>query len=1138
MSQLRFRLEPRSLTASATILSAWLAKHGLAGILPALDAHDVDLEVLHELSEDDLKEIGLTLGQRRRLQRALREDGTKSRTSSEATWLDNPPAMADVGAEHRHVSVMFVDLVGSTALAARTDPEEMALVISRFQDAVSGAIGRYGGHIAKFMGDGVLAYFGWPRVREDEVELALRAGLQALDAIAKLTAPDGSVLAARAGIASGWVVVGDLIGDHEARERTIVGDTPNLAARLQSAAQPGELIVSDATRRLAGDQFRYETLARLELKGYATPVQAYRVVGETASVSRFEAHTTKAERRPLVGRHTELSLLMNSWRLAASGEGQGVVLVGEAGIGKSRLTSELLSHAWEIEHRRLRFQCSPFFADTPLWPVAQQLRRAAGLDECDGRSGIAPEALNARSADGGRPSGIDRLAALMALGGGTAEYALPAVADLVGLRAQCSDEFLALPATRRRMLAQSALIEQVLGLASKQPILMVLEDAHWADPSTLELFELLLEDIAEVRVMVLITSRPDDEPHFARSNMTRLALSRLGPTAVSELIENVMAETHPPREMVEEIAARTDGVPLFIEEVTKAVMEALDDPAGGYAPIPASLLDSLMARLDRLPGVHEVVQIAACIGREFDRKLLLYASNLGDEVVNDALEKLLDAELIFRRGRADEDAFVFKHALVRDAAYISLLRSRRQSIHAAIVSALEGSPGAAPSLIGHHATEAGNVPLAVTAFTKAGREAARRSANQEAVSAFTRALDLVSGLPDDEQHARTFELQVDLSVPLIAVRGYAAPAVEALLTDALLGAERWGDAEQVFKVKRGLWNCIFDKGQVQESRQLAKELVEMAEYAQRGDWLRLACRALGSNLLNEGQLIKARAALERVVSSAEPWSPEATLFEHGENPVSVSRWYLAWITTMEGDVDGGLAQVDAAVEEATALALPIASAFGRSIRNSILYLRRDVTACLENSEVGLAICEEYGFPFWSAHNKIFLAWARAQLGCGEPALNLAISGVEEWKATGAGLHICTWNCIAADAALHVGRTEVAAELLEDANNAVRRTGEAFMLSEVLRLKGRLFRTIGETTTAIDVLRKSVAIAQQQGAGLFRLRAGLDLARLQIELDTPERDGLAILAAALDTLPNPHAEVADFNEARELLLRYQ
>ncbi len=1123
------------MTEPAATLSAWLAKHGLAGIAPALDAHDVDLDVLRELSEDDLKEIGLTLGQRRRLQKALREEDNNSPALSENTSPDKSP---DTGAEHRHVSVMFIDLVGSTSLAARTDPEEMAAVIARFQDTVSGAIGRYGGHIAKFMGDGVLAYFGWPRVREDEVEMALRAGLHALEAIAKLTAPDGITLAARAGIASGWVVVGDLIGDHEAQERTIVGETPNLAARLQSAAEPGDLIVSEATRRLAGDQFRYEALAHLELKGYATPVQAYRVVGEATSASRFDARTTKAERRPLVGRDTELSLLMNSWRLAASGEGQGVVLVGEAGIGKSRLTSELLSRAGEIEHRRIRFQCSPFFADTPLWPVAQQLRRAAGLDEFDGGSGIAPEVMNARSADGGRPSPIDRLAALMALGGGTADNALPAMADLVGLSAERSDEFLALPATRRRLLAQSALIEQVLGLASKQPILMILEDAHWADPSTLELFELLLEAIADASVMILITSRPDDEPRLAPSNVTRLALSRLSRGAVSELIDNVMAKTDAPREVVEEIAARTDGVPLFIEEVTKAVMEARDDPSRGNGPIPASLHDSLMARLDRLPGVREVAQIAACIGREFDRKLLLAASSLGDEVVNDALEKLLEAELIFRRGRADEDAFVFKHALVRDAAYISLLRSRRQSLHAAIARALEGLDETLPSLIGYHAAEAGDVGRAVAAFAQAGREAARRSANEEAVSAFNRALNLVSGLPENARETRALELQVDLSVPLIAVRGYASPEVEGLLSDALVRAEHRGNAEQVFKVKRGLWNCIFDKGEVQQSHHLAKDLVDMAARAQRGDWLRLAHRAYGSNLLNEGQLIKARRAFERVVSSKEAWSPEATLFEHGEDPVSVSRWYLAWITTMEGDVDRGLALVNAAVEEATELALPIASAFGRSIRNSILYLRRDVKGCLENSEVGLATCEEYGFPFWSAHNKVFLGWARVHLGAGEPALNLARSGVDEWKETGAGLHKCTWNCVVADAALHLGRTDIAAELLEEANNAVQRTGEAFMLSEVLRLKGRMFRIEDETASAADVLRKSLSIAQQQGAGLFRFRAALDLARLQIELETPERDGPALLAEALDSLPNPNTGVAAFNQARELLQHYR
>jgi class 3 adenylate cyclase/tetratricopeptide (TPR) repeat protein len=1114
-------------------LSDWLAARGLAAIAPALEAHDVDLDVLRELSEADLKEIGLTLGQRRRLQKALRDGSTETPPLSTDTSANKIPTQA---AERRHVSVMFVDLVGSTALAGRTDPEEMAALIARFQDAVSGAIGRYGGHIAKFMGDGVLAYFGWPRVREDEMEMALRAGLQALDAITKLAAPDGAALSARAGIASGWVVVGDLIGHQEARERTIVGDTPNLAARLQSAAKPGELIVSDSTRRLAGDQFRYEALPTLQLRGYNEPITAYRVLGEAASASRFEARTTKAQRRPLVGRDTELSLLMNAWRLAVSGEGQGVVLVGEAGIGKSRLTSELLSHAWEVEHRRLRFQCSPFFADTPLWPVAQQLRRAAGIDEFgnDGRSGAAPEAANARSVDGDRPTAIDRLKALVALGGTKAEFALPALADLVGLQADDSDVFLALPATRQRMVAQSALIEQVLGLASKQPILMVLEDAHWADPSTLELFELLLEAIGDTRVMVLITSRPDDEPRFAPSNVTRLALSRLGRSAVSRLIDNVMANA--PHEVVEEIAARTDGVPLFVEELTKAVMEARDEPAGGDSPIPASLHDSLMARLDRLHGVREVAQIAACIGREFDRNLLLSASSFNDEAIDDALDKLLDAELIFRSGRAEERAFVFKHALVRDAAYVSLLRSRRQTIHAAIVTTLDRLNDSAPSLIGHHAAEAGDVERAVAAFTQAGQEAARQSANDEAVSAFHRALGLVSELPEETRDVRKLELQVDLSVPLIAVRGYAAPEVEALLTDALAMAERARDIAQIFKVTRGLWNCIFDKGEVQKSHELSKELVDMAEHAGRGDWLRLAYRAHGSNLMNEGRFIEAREALQTVMNTKEPWFPDETLFDHGEDPVSVTRWYLAWIDTIVGDVESGRARIDAAVHDAQALALPIASVFARSIRNSILYLLRDARACHENAQTALKICEEYGFPFWSASHEVSLGWARVLLGEGEVALDQARSGVEAWKATGAGLHVCNFNCYVVDAALHLGCTEIAALMIKEADEVVRRTGEAFMHSEMLRLKSRLLRAEGDIGAAVSALRESLAIAKQQGAGLLRLRAARDLARLQIDLDKSEDDGLAALSEAVDALPNPQADAADFAEARELLQR--
>ncbi|MEC5383382.1 AAA family ATPase [Aurantimonas sp. C2-6-R+9] len=1091
-------------------LEAWLRLVGLEALAPQLIEEDVDLAVLRELDEADLKELGLTLGQRRRLLKALHEE-------MPAAPDESAGPSADGAAERRQITVMFVDLVGSTELAARLDPEDMAAVIRAFQNTVSGEIARFGGHVAKFMGDGVLAYFGWPRVREDEVEMALRAGLAVIAAAARLASPGDVPLAIRVGCASGPVVVGDLIGDNEARERTVVGDTPNLAARLQAIASAGALVISGTTRQLAGEHFEVAPLPALTLRGYDRPVEAFRVLRENMLASRFEAREGQRV-LPLCGRAMELSLLLERWELARGGEGQCVLLTGEAGIGKSRITAELLRRLEGTDHFRIRQQCSPYYADTPLWPVIQQLRRAAGLD---------PDAGNAEN--------LDRLTALLAKSDGDAHGALSALADAVGLVPLDAESFERVGPQQRRMITLQALAAQPVGLARKRPVLMVLEDAHWADPSTLELFGLVLDAIGDQPVMILMTSRPDGEPRLAaHPHVTHLALNRLSRAAAQQLIEELIGETSASSEMLEQIIARTDGVPLFVEELTKAVVEARDHDASPGA-IPVSLHDSLLARLDRLPGVREVAQIAACIGREFDYALLVAVADLPKAQIDEALDRLVEAQLAFRRGAAPAVHHVFKHALVRDAAYASLLHSRRRTIHGAIAAALAARPDGAPdSLIAYHAAEAGDLPQAIERFVAAGRAAAHRSANEEAVSTISNALGLCERLPEGPARAvRELDARVALSVPLIAVRGYASPEVEAALTPAVALAEQLKDDSCRFTVLRALWNCIYDQGELTRSAALADQLVALAETSGRGDWQRLAQRALGSNRKAEGRLPEARAAFEAVLSDPTPWSPEQTLFEHGESPELIARLYLGWMDTIEGMPDTGLARIEAAVRDADALELPIASVFAGAIHSLMLFLRRDVEGCLAHAEKNLRLSEKHGFVFWTAHDNVFIGWAKTMLGGGASTLQQSRRGIEQWKATGARLHVATWDAVAADAALHLGCMQDATELIEEAFACIAHAGEEMMLAEILRLHGGRLLRDGDVAAAEDALRCACATASRQGVHWFALRAVRDLAAFRMARGDEPQESAAALEEALDAIAEGDG-LPDLVEAREML----
>ena len=664
-------------------VGGWLRRLGLEQYEASFRENKIDDTVLPRLTAEDLKDLGVgVVGDRRKLLDAIAALGAEA---SPPTPLSDAPLTIDKTAkdtaERRQVTVMFSDLVGSTALSARMDPEDLREVISAYHRCVAETVRRCGGFVAKYMGDGVLAYFGYPRAHEDDAERAVQAGLALVEAVPKLDTAAGVSLQVRVGIATGLVVVGDLIGAGAAQEQAVVGETPNLAARLQALAEPGAVVISASTRRLTGGLFDYRDLGAVALKGFADSVPAWQALGASAAESRFAA--LHASTTPLVGRGEEIELLLRRWEQAKGGDGCVVLVSGEPGIGKSRIAETILEWLSGEPHIRLRLFCSPHHQDSALYPSITQLERAAGFrrDDTDEQR-------------------LAKLEAVLALATNDLGEAVPLLADLLSVPTCGRYPALDLTPQKRKEKTLRALVGQVEGLAVGQPTLLVVEDAHWADPTSRELFDLIVERAPSLPLLAIVTFRPEFAPPWVgRPQVTLISLSRLPHRLRAEMIMHVTGGKALPKEIADQITDRTDGVPLFIEELTKSVIEsgllvASGDHylASGPVPplaIPTSLQASLLARLDRLAPTRDVAQIGAALGRQFSHELISAVAEMPREQLDDALAQLVNAELIFRRGTPPDAEYTFKHALVQDAAYSTLLRSRRQQLHGRIAAILE-----------------------------------------------------------------------------------------------------------------------------------------------------------------------------------------------------------------------------------------------------------------------------------------------------------------------------------------------------------------------------------------------------------------------------------------------------------------
>jgi len=1062
----------------------WLRSLGLQLYEQAFRENGIDLEVLPQLTLDDLKEIGVrAVGHRRKILDAI-------------GLLPAQPAAGRVrtSPERRQLTLMFVDLVGSTDISRRLDPEELREVMRAYQNTVAGEIARLEGHVAKFLGDGVLAYFGWPRASEDAAERAVRAGLRVAKAVAAISPDAERPLEARVGIATGLVVVGDLLGEGAAKEESVTGETPNLAARLQQAADPGAVIIAESTRRLIGNLFELDGLGALALKGFAEPVVAWRVVGEGSAESRFEAlHGARVT--ALVGRDEELHLMLSRWRLAEGRAGQVVLISGEPGIGKSRLTLALRERVQAQPINVVSYACSPQHTNSALFPFVSQLERAARF-----------------ATDDSSEKRLRRLEALLCEDGQPAD-SLPLFADLLGIPCPTPGPALDLPPQQRKALLFRAFMDRLDRIAARGPLLMVLEDAHWLDPTSRELFDQIVSRLQDLPVLLIATFRPDvPAPWIGFPHVTLLTLNRLPQGQVITLVDRITDGKALPEEVLRQILARTEGVPLFTEELTKAVLEAgiLRDAGDRYAlagplppvAIPATLHDSLLARLDRLAPVKEIAQIGACIGREFDHELLATVVSMPEAELAAALDRLLSAELVFRQGFPPAATYVFKHALVRDAAYESLLKRRRQELHARIAASIEAQfpqlRDAQPELIARHYSEAGLAEKAVPYWLQAGRLAANRSANKEAIAHLNFGLECVRAIPPGEARSRfELSLQLGLGGPFIATKGFASREAEAAYQRAEELSRELGSDLDLLLALRGLSYVYQVRANLRATARLTEESARLARRS--GDPARLveADHSIGVLAFHFGQFQSARDALER--------SAKASAYrDHYHSEVygmNIGVFCRAYLSHCEWHLGYPLRAVTIA-EEGLALARQLSHPFSLALALNYLAMlhqfRGDPEAAFEAATESGNICAKHGFDYYAAWSSLIRAWAIAESGQFDQGLAAYHSALDDFRRTRAGLRLPHYLRLLAALHQKAGEITLGLQLTDQAIAISAETAESWCDAELHAQRGRLL-LLGAGADAQNQadaeFQIAIETAASQGAKLPELRAGVARARL-------------------------------------------
>ena len=1070
-------------------LGQWLRSLGLERYEAVLRENAIDPDVLPELTEDHLRELGFPLGARLKLLKAIASLSACKEPNGSSAVASQPISQLET-AERRQVTVMFCDLVGSTALSARMDLEDLREVISAYQKCVAETVRRFGGFVAKYMGDGVLVYFGYPQAHEDDAERAVRAGLELIAALGTLKSH--TPLQTRVGIATGLVVVGDLIGSGEAQERGIVGETPNLAARLQGIAQPNTVVIANSTRRLLGNLFELEDLGAKHLKGIAEPVRAYAALRSSSVESRFEAlHASGLT--DLVGREEELQLLLRRWSKAKAGEGQVVLLSGEPGIGKSRLTAALLESLAAELHTRLRYFCSPQHTDSALYSIINQMQRAAGFAHDDTSQ-----------------AKLDKLDSVLSQSSTLAQD-VALFAEMLSIPNDGRYPALDLTPLKRRQKTLEALTAQMEALSRSNPVLMIFEDVHWIDPTSLELLHRAVDRIRALGVLLIVTYRLEfDPPWIGQPHVTALTINRLGEREIDAMIDRVVGNKLIPIGIKQDIIERTDGIPLFVEEMTKAVLEAVGDEAAERTvaatpwlsvAVPASLHASLMARLDRLGSAKEIAQIGAAIGREFSHPLLAAVMRKAQAELETELERLITAGLLFRQGVPPHATYFFKHALVQDAAYGTLLRSSRQQLHARIASTLEEEfqeiVEVQPELLARHFAEAGLDGQAIKYWRTAGEKAVRRASNREAIGHFRRALALNEKQPADVGRSLT-ELAIlsQLGPALMSVHGWTASEVGVAFERAEHLARELESSIDLAPPLAGLWLFHTARGQFFRADEITKELFNVAHTLHDPDILLQAHHCAWPIHWFRGALTDAKAHADAGLSLYDEVRHARHRFLYlGHDPAvcalsikSVLQWLLGHPT------QGAQSERDA-IDLARRLQHVPSLAHALWFVCQAQVARNDAVAVANTAKELLTLSEEHGLPQTRATALAYLGWAIGQIDDVSRGVGRLEEGLAMYNRLGVRSNLCLIICLLAETYFMAGQYEKSMEQANLAIAASSEIGDRWCLPRIHTIRARLLQTFREVDAAEASLRMAVDVAAAQSAKGAQLHAANSLARL-------------------------------------------
>ncbi|MDF0676669.1 MAG: adenylate/guanylate cyclase domain-containing protein [Nitrospira sp.] len=1122
-------------------VAAWLQSLGLARYRELFEQNAITWDVLPELNDGDLASMGIVLGHRKQLLRAMAQlsatgEGDTAATLTIPTAKDITPLPSSRDqAERRQLTIMFCDLVGSTALASQLDPEDLQTAIRRFLDTCSQAISRFNGYIAKYMGDGLLVYFGYPHAYEHDAERAVHAGLAVLDLVKTLPreypAQQAFEVAARIGIATGHVIVGEVMGEETAKERSVFGETPNLAARLQALAAPNQLVVDSTTKRLVGSEFEFADRGAYSLKGFETPVHVWQVLSIKPSASRFESYRA-GRLGHFIGREHETALLLGRWHEAVCGEGQVVILCGEAGIGKSRMVRSLRDRLAEEGYQTIQFQCSPYHTNTALYPVITYLRQAAGLTGED-----TP------------PTQLRKLDALALDSGIDDRTTVSLLADLLSIR---TDDLRPPPnvsSEKRKEMTLEAFVQQLQRLAGRCPTLFIVEDAHWLDPTTMDLLTRIIDRIQPMRVLLIIAFRPDFKPVWADyGHVTFLTLSRLPRRHSVELLGSLTGGKSLPLEVEQAILAKTDGVPLYIEELTKNLLESglLTEEKDSFilkAPlrdlsIPDSLQALLMERIDRLGPAKEIVQMGASIGREFSYELLRETVDVTEGELKTALDLLKASGLIFQEGDIPAAKYLFKHGLIQDAAYSTLPKKSRRFLHARIAKALESRFAervkSEPELLAYHYEQAGAINSAVQYWHLAAQRDAARSADAEALSHFNRTLHLLETLPQSqERNALELDLLIARGAPLLTLRGYASDEIEHNYLRARSLSQENPGSERYFLSIWGLWVFQLVRGPLAKACTLADSLLSWANHQQNPDPLIRAHESVGSTYSFLGRFDEAKGHLRQAKSLYDPDRHRSQTLPYTQDPGITARIMLARTLWILGEIDEVEALVTEAIAMARELEHPYTLAFTLATASWVCSTLRDTNRTLSLTEEAILLSTKHSFEVPLAWAMSFQGWALAEQGK-ETGLERLAEGLSVARRAKASLNNTYTLALLAESHLRNQHIAEGLAAIQQAQELAVTQGERCWQAELLRLKGELLVAQSDPpiVAAEQCFSEAVQVARDQRARMLELRAAAGLARLLRKLNKPD-----IARRTLDSICSRFSEQGsnpDLMEAQKIL----